>query len=109
MPARLPTPNVSVSTSESPLSQPLPLVFATMPVSTTQRAFLQSLAGSATCVASRTVETKERREKLASKVLRRRRQATVQHQQVAAVLGLTTEEVVTGMLTANHQKHHEPF
>jgi DNA-directed RNA polymerase specialized sigma subunit len=55
------------------------------------------------------VETKERREKLASKVLRRRRQATVQHQQVAAVLGLTTEEVVTGMLTANHQKHHEPF
>lgn len=79
-----------------------------MPVPTTQRAFLQSLAGSAACVASRTVETKERREKLVSKA-HRRRQATVQHQQAAALLGLTTEEVVIGMLTANHQKHHEPF
>jgi hypothetical protein len=80
-----------------------------MPVQTTPRAFLQSLAGSATCVASRTVETKERREKLVSKGLRRRRQAPVQHQQPAAVLGLTTEEAVIGTLTANHQMHHEPF
>lgn len=79
-----------------------------MPVPTTQRAFLQSLAGSAACVASRTVETKERREKLVSKA-HRRRQATVQHQQAAALLGLTTEVVVIGMLTANHQKYHEPF